>query len=464
MTTRRFPNDFLWGTATASFQVEGASDADGRGPSIWDTFCRKPGAVRNGDNGDVACDHYHRVDEDLDLVKRLGVGSYRFSVAWPRIQPTGKGPANQPGLDFYRRLVDGIVARDLEATITLYHWDLPQALQDDGGWVVRDTAERFAEYTDIVARAIGDGVDRWITLNEPWCSAWRGYEMGDHAPGITNVAQAAAAHHHLLLAHGLATEVLREVTSDVPVGIALNLAALRAGTDDPADVAATRRMDGNRNRIFLDPLFKAEYPADMLEHYAGREPGFSVIRDGDLEVISRPIDFLGVNYYSPEIIVDASRAQAAREFGYTVPTRHDSHDLDAIGVQSPGASLTLMNWEIDATGLRDLLVRLSREFTDIPLYVTENGAAFDDYLGPTGEVRDGDRIEYVGAHLGAVLDAIEDGADVKGYFQWSVLDNFEWAFGYSRRFGLVWVDFPTGTRLPKASYHWYATTIAANAI
>jgi len=464
MTTRRFPNDFLWGTATASFQVEGAADADGRGPSIWDTFCRQPGAVRNADNGDVACDHYHRVDEDLDLVQGLGVGSYRFSVAWPRIQPTGRGPANQPGLDFYRRLVDGLAARDVEATITLYHWDLPQALQDDGGWVVRDTAERFAEYADIVARAIGDGAARWITLNEPWCSAWRGYEVGDHAPGITDVGQAAAAHHHLLLAHGRATQVLREVTPEVPVGISLNLAALRSGTDDPVDVAATRRMDGNRNRIFLDPLFTGEYPADMLEHYASAEPGFSVVRDGDLATISQPLDFLGVNYYSPEIIVDASRLQAARELGYTVPTRRDGHDLDAVGVRSPGASVTLMNWEIDATGLRDILVRVSREFTDIPLYVTENGAAFDDYVGPGGAVLDGDRVAYVGAHLGAVLDAIADGADVKGYFYWSVLDNFEWAFGYSRRFGLVWVDFPTSTRLPKASYHWYATTIGANGI
>jgi beta-glucosidase len=464
MTTRRFPNDFLWGTATASFQVEGAADADGRGPSIWDTFCRKPGAVRNGDNGDVACDHYHRVDEDLDLVKRLGVGSYRFSVAWPRIQPTGKGPANQPGLDFYRRLVDGLVARGVEATITLYHWDLPQALQDDGGWVVRDTAERFAEYADIVARAIGDGAARWITLNEPWCSAWRGYEVGDHAPGITDVGQAAAAHHHLLLAHGLATQALRAVVPEVPVGISLNLAAVRPGSDDAADVAAAQRKDGNHNRLFLDPLFKATYPGDMLEHYAKGEPGFSVVRDGDLATIAQPLDFLGVNYYAPEIIVDASRRQAARELGYTVPTRPESHDLKAVGVQSPGAQVTQMNWEVDASGLRDILVRVGREYTDIPLYVTENGAAYDDYVGPTGEVRDEQRIEYVSAHLGAVLDAIGDGVDVKGYFYWSVMDNFEWAFGYSRRFGLVWVDYPTGTRLPKRSYDWYAEMIARNSL
>ena len=464
MTSRRFPNDFLWGTATASFQVEGATELDGRGPSIWDTFCHQPGAVRNADDGDIACDHYHRVDEDLDLVHRLGVGSYRFSVAWPRVQPTGKGPANQAGLDFYRRLVDGLSNRGVEATITLYHWDLPQSLQDDGGWVVRDTAERFAEYADIVARAIGDGAARWITLNEPWCSAWRGYEVGDHAPGITDVGQAAAAHHHLLLAHGLATEVLRDATPEVPVGIALNLAALRPGTDDPLDVAATLRMDGNRNRIFLDPLFWGEYPADMLEHYAGREPGFSVVRDGDLAIIQQPLDFLGVNYYSPEIVVDATRRQAAREFGYTVPTRHESHDLAAVGVQSPGAQVTQMNWEIDASGLRELLGRTSREYTDIPLFVTENGAAYDDYVGPTGEVRDGDRTEYLRAHLGAVLDAIEDGVNVVGYFEWSLLDNFEWAFGYSRRFGLVWVDFPTGNRLPKQSYDWYAEIIKANAL
>jgi beta-glucosidase len=464
MTTRRFPNDFLWGTATASFQVEGATDVDGRGPSIWDTFCRRSGAIRNGDDGDIACDHYHRVEEDLDLVARLGVGSYRFSVAWPRIQPTGKGPANQRGLDFYRRLVDGLESRGVEATITLYHWDLPQALQDDGGWVVRDTAERFAEYTDIVARAIGDGAKRWITLNEPWCSAWRGYEVGDHAPGVTDVGQAAAAHHHLLLAHGLATQVLRDATPGVAVGISLNLAAVRPGTDDPLDLAATRRKDGNQNRLFLDPIFRGEYPADMLEHYAGKEPGFSVVRDGDLATISQPLDFLGVNYYSPEIIVDSSRRQAAREHGYSVPTRPESHDLQAVGVHSPEAIVTLMNWEIDATGLRDLLVRVAREYTAIPLYVTENGAAWDDYVEPTGEVRDGERTEYLRAHLDAVLDAIDGGADVRGYFNWSLMDNFEWAFGYSRRFGLVWVDFPTGTRLPKQSFHWFAETIKANAL
>ena len=464
MTTRRFPNDFLWGTATASFQIEGAADADGRGPSIWDTFCRVPGAVRNADNGDIACDHYHRVDEDLDLIKGLGVGTYRFSVAWPRIQPTGKGPANQAGLDFYRRLVDGLAARDIEATITLYHWDLPQALQDDGGWVVRDTADRFAEYADIVARAIGDAAARWITLNEPWCSAWRGYEVGDHAPGITDVGQAAAAHHHLLLAHGMATQALRAVVPDVPVGLSLNLAAVRPGSDDAADVAAALRKDGNQNRLFLDPLFKATYPADMLEHYAAATPGFSVVRDGDLATINQPLDFLGVNYYSPETVVDASRRQAARELGFTVSNRAESHDLRAVGVRTPDAKVTEMNWEVDASGLRDILVRLGREYTDIPLYVTENGAAYDDYVGPAGGVRDENRTEYVAAHLGAVLDAIDDGANVKGYFYWSVMDNFEWAFGYSRRFGLVWVDFPSGERLPKYSYHWFAETVAANAL
>ncbi|MGH9020241.1 MAG: GH1 family beta-glucosidase [Acidimicrobiales bacterium] len=461
---RPFPEGFLWGTATASYQIEGAVHADGRGPSIWDTYSKEAGRVWNGDTGDVACDHYHRYDEDLDLMARLGVGSYRFSVAWPRIQPSGKGPANQDGLDFYRRLVDGLRERAIEPTLTLYHWDLPQALEDAGGWVVRDTAERFAEYVEIVAGALGNTVERWITLNEPWCSAWLGYGSGRHAPGVADLGMAAAANHHLLYAHGLAVPVLRDAVPGAKVGITLNLGVLRPGTDHDEDVAAARRADGNLNRLFLDPVFHATYPEDMLEHYAGVEPGFSVVADGDLDVISAPLDFLGVNYYFPGTVMDAARAREARAAGFRVALSEQFPDLRVLTLGTPGTDTTSMGWEVDASGLAELLVRVKDEYTDLPIYITENGAAFDDYVDPNGRVMDHDRVSYLREHIGAVRDAMESGVNVQGYFVWSLLDNFEWAFGYSRRFGIVWVDFPTGTRLPKASFYWYAETVGANAI
>ncbi len=463
-STRAFPPDFLWGAATAAYQIEGAAAVDGRGPSIWDTFCRQPGAVLNGDNGDVACDHYHRVDEDLDLLAQLGVGTYRFSVAWPRIQPTGRGPANQRGLDFYRRLVDGLRDRGIEPTVTLYHWDLPQPLEDDGGWRVRDTAERFAQYVELVASALGDGVERWITLNEPWCSSWLGYGSGEHAPGLRDIGAAAAANHHLLLAHGLAVPILRAAAPSAKVGITLNLGDHQAGSTHPLDVAAARRADGNLNRLFLDPIFHGRYPEDMLKHYAAVEPGFAVVRDGDLERISLPLDFLGVNYYFPSTVVDASRAAQARVAGYVVARSEQFPDLHVRSLETPGRDKTAMDWEIQATGLTSLLVRIRDEYTPLPIYITENGAAFDDYVDPNGAVVDQNRITYLQEHISAVHDAIDVGVNVRGYFVWSLLDNFEWSFGYSRRFGIVWVDFPTGTRLPKASYAWYRETIRTNAV
>jgi beta-glucosidase len=459
-----FPPGFLWGTATASYQIEGAAHADGRGTSIWDTFSRLPGAVWNGDTGDIACDHYHRMDEDLDLMKELGVGSYRFSVAWPRIQPEGKGPANQAGLDFYRRLVDGLHARNIEPTLTLYHWDLPQALEDEGGWCERDTTERFAEYVDLVARSLGSDVERWITLNEPWCSAWLGYGVGRHAPGVKNIGMAVAANHHLLLAHGKGVAVLRDAIPDAKVGITLNLGVHRPGTDNELDVAAARRADGNLNRLFLDPLFRGSYPDDMLAHYEASTPGFDVVNDGDLEIISRPLDFLGVNYYFPGTIMDATRANEARAAGYGVPLGEQFPDLKVLSLETPGTETTSMGWEVDASGLTELLVRVKNEYTQLPIYITENGAAFDDYVDPNGKVLDHDRVQYLQEHISAVHDSIEAGVNVQGYFVWSLLDNFEWALGYSRRFGVVWVDFPTGSRLPKESFRWYASTVKANAI
>jgi beta-glucosidase len=463
-SSRLFPPGFLWGTATASYQIEGAVHEDERGASIWDTFSHQPGAVWNSDNGDIACDHYHRVTEDLELMHQLGVGSYRFSVAWTRIQPDGKGPANQAGLDFYRRLIDGLLERDIEPTLTLYHWDLPQALEDQGGWVSRDTAERFAEYVDIVAHALGDGVTRWITLNEPWCSAWLGYGSGRHAPGVHDLGRAAAANHHLLLAHGLAVPILRAAGPKTEVGITLNLGVFRPGTDHEEDVAAAQRADGNLNRLFLEPVFHARYPEDMLDHYAGFAPGFSVVRDGDLTTISTPLDFLGINYYFPGTVMDSTRASEARAAGYLVPLSEQFPDLRVLSLETPGSETTSMGWEVDASGLAELLIRIKEEYTSLPIYITENGAAFDDYVDPNGHVLDHERIDYLRDHMTAVHDALNAGVNVQGYFVWSLLDNFEWSCGYSRRFGIVWVDFPTGDRLPKASFHWYATVIAENGL
>jgi len=461
---RSFPPGFLWGTATASYQIEGAVDVDGRGPSIWDTYSHTPGMVWNGDTGDIACDHYDRMEEDLELLAQLGVGSYRFSVAWPRVQPDGKGPANQAGLDFYRRLVDGLLKREIEPTLTLYHWDLPQVLEDEGGWVVRDTAERYADYVDIVARALSGDVERWITLNEPWCSSWLGYGDGRHAPGTQDIGKAAAANHHLLLAHGLAIPILRSAVPSAKVGITLNLGDHRPGSDHELDIAAARRSDGNLNRLFLEPVFHGQYPEDMLEHYASFKPGFSVVRDGDLGIISQPLDFLGVNYYFPSTVIDASRAAEARMAGFIVAQGEQFPDLRIKSLETPGRDRTAMDWEIGSFGLTSLLVRVQNEYTNLPIYITENGAAFDDYVDPNGHVLDHNRVAYLQEHISAVHDALDAGVNVQGYFVWSLLDNFEWAYGYSRRFGIVWVDFPSGERLAKESFRWYRDTIKTNTV
>ncbi|HLI02551.1 MAG TPA: GH1 family beta-glucosidase [Acidimicrobiales bacterium] len=461
-----FPPGFLWGTATASYQIEGAVDADGRGPSIWDTFSHTPGATHNGDTGDVACDHYHRLDGDLDLIASLGGGGYRFSLAWPRIQPDGKGPANQAGLDFYKRLVDGLRERGITPALTLYHWDLPQALQDAGGWVGRDTAERFAELASIVAGALGDRVGLWITLNEPWCSAWLGHGNGVHAPGHRDIGEAAAASHHLLLGHGLAVDAVRAAVPGATVGVTLNVTSVRPASDHDDDVAAARLVDGNQNRIWTEPIFLGRYPEDMLRHYEGKQPGFSVVADGDLEVISRPIDFLGVNYYFPSIVAAPGRLDAARAAGYIVPAGQSpvNVDLGAVSVTRTDQPTTAMGWEIDPSGLVELLTGLHERFGPVAMYITENGIACNDYIGPDGAVHDRDRIAYLDAHLRAVHQAIAAGVDVRGYFAWSLMDNFEWAYGYHKRFGLTWVDYPTGNRLPKDSFRWLRGVAAANGL
>ncbi len=450
-----FPESFLWGTATAAYQVEGAVNEDGRGTSIWDTFSHTPGKVLHGDTGDIACDQYHRLEEDLDLMTELGLRAYRFSVAWPRIQPEGSGPANQKGLDFYRRLVEGLRERSIEPMLTLYHWDLPQALEDRGGWTSRETSERFAEYARIMYEALGDSVSFWITLNEPWVSAWNGYGKGVHAPGIKDTAKALAATHHLLLGHGLALEKMHSlVHGDNQLGITLNLAPVRPASEDDAEVA--RRVDGNANRLYLDPLFRGSYPEDMLEHYR-TESDFSFVRDGDLEKISQPLDFLGVNYYMRHTVVEGQR-----DSELTTAMRFSS--VDAATVLPPGVETTAMGWPVEADGLTELLVRLHEEYTEGPIYITENGRAVYDYVDPEGGVDDEERVAFLDDHFRAAHDAIEQGVDLRGYMVWSLLDNFEWAEGYSKRFGIVFVDYGTQRRIPKMSARWYKEVIERNGL
>ncbi|MFI1712320.1 GH1 family beta-glucosidase [Streptomyces sp. NPDC053513] len=446
----RFPEGFRWGTATAAYQIEGAAAEDGRGPSIWDTFSRTPGKVRNGDTGDIAADHYHRVDEDVALMRRLGVTDYRFSVSWPRVQPTGRGPAVRTGLDFYRRLVDALLEAGIRPVATLYHWDLPQELEAAGGWPHRETAYRFAEYAHIMADALGDRVATWTTLNEPWCSAFLGYGNGVHAPGRTSDVAALRAAHHLNLAHGLAARTLRgALPGSAEVSLTLNLHAVRARSQDPGDLDAARRIDAVGNRIFLDPVFHGRLPEDLV-HDTAAVTDWSFVRDGDLATAAAPIDSLGINYYSPAVVAAGTSESPSPWAGAERYVRFEP---------APGPR-TAMDWPVDADGLYELLVRLRDELPGVPLVITENGAAYDDYADPSGNVKDPERVAYLHAHLAAVHRALADGADVRGYFLWSLLDNFEWAYGYSKRFGIVHVDFATQRRTPKDSARWYAEVIA----
>lgn len=448
-----FPDGFLWGTATAAYQIEGAVDEDGRGTSIWDTFSHTPGKVMHDDTGDIACDHYHRLDEDLDLMAELGMQAYRFSVAWPRIQPDGGGAANQRGLDFYRRLVDGLRQRDIEPMLTLYHWDLPQALEDRGGWTSRETSERFSEYAGIVYEALSDSVGFWITLNEPWVSSWLGHGYGVHAPGHADPAKALSATHHLLLGHGLALKAMREARADNQLGITLNLHPALPGRDREADREAAWRVDGQANRLYLDPVFHGRYPEDILSHYRERGVQPPPIHDGDLDTISGAVDFLGVNYYFRHTVRDAPEGG---------PPDMPFSDLNARGIVPHDAEKTAMGWPVDPEGLTQILVRIKEEYAGIPIYVTENGRAVHDYVGPEGGVDDEERISYLDAHFRAAQAAMERGVDLRGYMVWSFLDNFEWAEGYSKRFGLVFVDYGTRRRIPKASARWYAGVIRRN--
>jgi beta-glucosidase len=459
-----FPAGFLWGAATAAYQIEGAAAEGGRTPSIWDTFSHTPGKVVAGDTGDVACDHYHRYPEDLDLMAQLGLSSYRFSVSWSRVQPHGRGPANAAGLDFYKRLVDGLLERDILPWVTLYHWDLPQELEDAGGWPNRDTAARFTEYAQLVHGALGDRVRHFTTFNEPWCSAFVGYGSGDHAPGRTEAGPSVVAAHHLMLAHGQAVQALRAADSDVELGITLNLYAISPLTESAPDADAARRIDGLANRIFLDPILRGSYPEDVVADLA-KVTDFSHVRDGDLAVVSTPMDFLGINYYSRHVVATPD-PQAQPVDGKPAYWRKAScwPGSEHVEFSNRGLPVTAMGWEIDAPGLVETLVRVNKEYTDLPLYVTENGAAFDDEVGPDGQVDDAARVDYFDQHLRACHEAIGQGVPLRGYFGWSLLDNFEWAWGYSKRFGMVYVDYPTQRRIPKASARWYAEVTRRNGL
>jgi beta-glucosidase len=454
MTTEaRFPAGFVWGAATSAYQIEGAAGEDGRGPSIWDTFARTPGRVAGGHTGEVAADHYHRYRQDTALMADLGLGAYRFSVAWPRVQPDGRGPVNQAGLDFYRRLADSLLERGVEPWITLYHWDLPQALQDRGGWAGREVVDRFVEYAAAVYAALSDRVANWTTLNEPWCAAFLGHAAGIHAPGLQDPATAVRAVHHLLLAHGRAVRAMRSVDPRPRLGINLNLDPVTPASGSAADADAVRRIDGVYNRLFLDPLFSGRYPADVLEDLDGLG-GLDRVEEADLAAIAAPLDLLGVNYYRRWVV--AARPERPR-FGGPPSPWVGAGDVEFVASDRPR---TALGWEIDPSGLDELLLRLHRDYPSLPLYVTENGAAFDDVPDDRGLVTDTARIRFLDGHLRAAHRAIQGGVDLRGYFVWSLLDNFEWHEGYAKRFGIVYVDFATQRRLPKDSARWYAEAIA----
>ena len=442
---RRFPAHFLWGAATASYQIEGAAREDGRGSSIWDDFAATPGKTYQGQSGEVAADHYHRVEEDTDLMVQLGLGAYRFSIAWPRILPEGRGTVNPAGLDFYDRLVDTLLAKGIQPFATLYHWDLPSPLEQVGGWLNRATAYAFADYAEVVTRRLGDRVAGWITLNEPWCSAYLGYGIGVHAPGLRDRQAAIDAAHHLLLGHGLAVPRMRgHLATGTQVGITLNLNQIY-GADERVETA--RDMELARefsNGWFLDPIYRGAYPERFFEHMGLNPPP---IQEDDLAVIAAPLDFLGVNNYFRILIRGAQ----------TQPLADRCERVSPI----PNACYTDMGWEIYPRGLRDLLVNVGRDYPVGNLYVTENGAAFPDDWDGGDTVSDPQRVSYLRSYITACAEAIEQGAPLRGYFAWSLMDNYEWAEGYSKRFGIVYVDYPTQRRIIKESGRWYASFLAS---
>ncbi|MFZ1399881.1 MAG: GH1 family beta-glucosidase [Candidatus Promineifilaceae bacterium] len=444
--TVQFPDGFLWGAATSSYQIEGAWQADGKGESIWDRFSHTPGKIKDASSGDVACDHYNLMPGDVALMADLGLQAYRFSLSWPRILPNGRTPSNSAGLDFYDRLVDELLAKNIAPFITLYHWDLPQALQEEGGWASRSTAEAFTTYADVVSQKLGDRVKNWITHNEPWVAAFMGYGNGEHAPGIKDMAQALRASHHLLLSHGWAVPVIRQNSPGAQVGITLNLSQVYAASSSWADLQAARYTDGFLNRWFLDPLYGRHYPADMVHTYRqqGHLPAESaLVQPGDLEAIAVPTDFLGVNNYSRAIARDETAVN-------NPPTL------------LPNDNFTEMGWEVAPEAIRDLLLRLHLDYCIPKLYITENGASYGEGPDENGRIQDPRRQLFLQQYLGAIHQAVQAGVPLVGYFVWSLMDNFEWAFGYKQRFGIVYVNYETLERLPKDSAHWYRSVIQQN--
>lgn len=448
MTAFTFPKNFLWGASTSAYQIEGAYNEDGRGESVWDRFARIPGKIEDGSNGDVACDHYHRYPEDVALMQHIGLDVYSLTVAWPRILPEGRGRVNQKGLDFYRRLADTLLEAGITPFMTLYHWDLPVALQDEGGWAARSTAEAFVEYADVFTRALGDRVTNWVTHNEPWCASFLSYAIGEHAPGLRDWEAAVKASHHLMLAHGWAIPVFRQNSPGCQTGIVLNFSPSEPASPSAADYHAARRHDGHFNRWFLDPLYGRRYPADMLAEYT--ENGWlptDLIQPGDMEAIAAPLDFLGVNYYNRSI----HRADIPEE-----------QNLPQTNFMAPESEWTDIGWEVHPQSLYNLLCRLHFEYQIPRLIVNENGAAYGDAPDASGRVRDTRRIQFIRDHLIQAHRAIQAGVPLEGYFTWSIMDNYEWAKGYTMRFGLIWVDYQTQQRILKDSALWYRQVIAAN--
>lgn len=447
---RRFPKDFRWGAATSATQIEGSPHADGRGPSIWDTFAATPGAIEDASTPDVACDHYHRWRDDLARMADLGLTAYRFSIAWPRILPEGRGVPNPRGLDFYDALVDGLLEAGIAPFATLYHWDLPQALQDHGGWASRETVRAFADYADVVTARLGDRVSAWTTHNEPWCIAHLGHHEGKQAPGLRDPLVGLAAAHHVLLSHGEALPVIRANAPDAEVGIVLNLVPGECVEDSRAGAEVVRSFDGFFNRWYLDPLLRGAYPQDVIDDRIAQgdltDASLPFVRDGDLDVIGRPIDYLGVNYYTRAVFEVGAQGEPVP---VTVGTPDQRND---------------MGWEDHPAGLTRILTRLHEEYRVPRLYVTENGGAWSDAPDTDGRVRDHRKIRYLHGHLNAALDAIDAGVPLAGYFAWSLLDNWEWAHGFPMRFGFYWIDYDTQERIPKDSAHWYRDVVACHGL
>lgn len=462
-----FPADFLWGAASSAYQIEGATHEDGRGMSIWDRFVTIPGAVYAGQTADIATNHYHLMEQDVALMAHLGLNAYRFSIAWPRILPDGTGAVNEKGLDFYDRLVDALLAQGIHPLATLHHWDLPVALQDQGGWLKRDTAYAFAEYAEVVARRLGDRVKWWLTHNEPWCIAYLGHSLGIHAPGIRDRQVAVVVGHHVLLSHGLAVSRLRAHTNAAQVGIAIDFYPVYAADDRPETLAGVEKADAFRNRWFLDPIFRADYPEHLFANMGVVPPP---VKEGDFGIITTPIDFLGVNYYSRMMVRGLAGTDSAAETqealgqaraggaGLNQPPEADGYEAVE---RVPGSSYTEMGWEIYPGGLATILTRIQREYAPKAMLVTESGAAFDDQWDGNSHVNDWQRVQYLREHVATLAQVVDQGVPVKGYFVWSLTDNFEWAEGYSKRFGMVYVDYPTQRRVVKDSGYWYSSFLAA---